>query len=146
MPLRRFRRQYQQLSQFERGRIIDMMGAGGSARRVVRLFSRSDCVVRRCWDQWIREISFTLRPGSGCPRQTNPRENRYIVRNARVQPTVSSAAIQGQGPSLGAPVSSATTRRHLAEGHVGSRCPLSVLPSTPSFGGVPSTKKLDCSK
>ncbi|GFV60617.1 hypothetical protein TNCV_2739661 [Trichonephila clavipes] len=29
MPLRRFRRQYEQLSQFERGRIIDMMGKLG---------------------------------------------------------------------------------------------------------------------
>ncbi|GFU42973.1 uncharacterized protein TNCV_3141171 [Trichonephila clavipes] len=29
MPLRRFRRQFEQQSQFERGRIIDMMEAGG---------------------------------------------------------------------------------------------------------------------
>ncbi|GFW16963.1 transposable element Tcb2 transposase [Trichonephila clavipes] len=34
MPLRRFRRQYEQLSQFERGRIIVMMEAGWLARRV----------------------------------------------------------------------------------------------------------------
>ncbi|GFV76963.1 transposable element Tcb1 transposase [Trichonephila clavipes] len=33
MPLRRFRSQYEQLSQFERGRIIGMMEAGWSARR-----------------------------------------------------------------------------------------------------------------
>ncbi|GFW49039.1 transposable element Tcb1 transposase [Trichonephila clavipes] len=33
MPLRRFRRQYEQLSQFERGRIIGMMEAGWSARQ-----------------------------------------------------------------------------------------------------------------
>ncbi|GFT59148.1 transposable element Tc1 transposase [Trichonephila clavipes] len=35
-------------------------------------------------------------------------------------------------PSLGAPVSSRTIRRHLAEGHLGSRRPLSVLPLTPT--------------
>ncbi|GFV80763.1 hypothetical protein TNCV_4619241 [Trichonephila clavipes] len=34
MPLRRFRRQYEQLSQFERWRIIGMMEAWWSARRV----------------------------------------------------------------------------------------------------------------
>ncbi|GFW15579.1 transposable element Tcb2 transposase [Trichonephila clavipes] len=56
MPLRRFRRQYEQLSQFERGRIIGMMEAGWSARRVAHQLGRSDCVVRRCWDQWIREM------------------------------------------------------------------------------------------
>ncbi|GFW59296.1 transposable element Tcb2 transposase [Trichonephila clavipes] len=104
MPLRRFRRQYEQLSQFERGRIIGLMGAGWSARRVARHLGHSDCVVRRCWDQWIREMSFTRKPGSGRPRQTSRREDRHIVRNVHVQPTASSAAIQAQvAPSLGAP-------------------------------------------
>ncbi|GFT93146.1 transposable element Tcb2 transposase [Trichonephila clavipes] len=55
-----------------------------------------DSVVRRCWDQWIREMSFKQRPGSGRPRQTSRREDRNIVRNALLQPTVSSAAIQAQ--------------------------------------------------
>ncbi|GFT16608.1 transposable element Tcb2 transposase [Trichonephila clavipes] len=96
MPLRRFRRQYEQLLQFERGRIIGMMEAGWSARRVARQLGRSDHVVRSCWDQWIREMSFTRRQGSGCPRQTSRREDCHIVRNARVQPTASSAAIQAQ--------------------------------------------------
>ncbi|GFX58749.1 transposable element Tcb2 transposase [Trichonephila clavipes] len=75
MPLRRFRRQYEQLSQFERGRIIGMMEAAVSARRVARQLGRSDCVVRKCWDQWIREMSFTRRPGSGRPRQTSRRKS-----------------------------------------------------------------------
>ncbi|GFX87384.1 integrase catalytic domain-containing protein [Trichonephila clavipes] len=46
MPLRRFRRQYEQLSQFERGRIIDMTEAEWSARRVDPPLGCSDCVVR----------------------------------------------------------------------------------------------------
>ncbi|GFX19008.1 transposable element Tcb2 transposase [Trichonephila clavipes] len=72
MPLHRFRRQYEQLSLFERERIIGMIEVRWSARRVARQLGPSDCVVRRCWDQWIREMSFTRRPGSGCPRQTRP--------------------------------------------------------------------------
>ncbi|GFV38700.1 HTH_Tnp_Tc3_2 domain-containing protein [Trichonephila clavipes] len=36
------------------------------------------------------------RAGSGRPRQTSRREDRHIVRNTRVQPTASSAAIQTQ--------------------------------------------------
>ncbi|GFV59037.1 transposable element Tcb2 transposase [Trichonephila clavipes] len=55
MPLRRFRRQYEQLSQSERGRIIGMIEAGWSVRQVARQLGRSDCIVRRCWDQGIRE-------------------------------------------------------------------------------------------
>ncbi|GFU84420.1 transposable element Tcb2 transposase [Trichonephila clavipes] len=77
MPLRRFRKQYEQLSQFERERIIGMREAGWSTRRAARQLSRSDCVVRR----W-------------------------------------------------APVSSRTIRSHLAEGHLGSRHPVCVLPWT----------------
>ncbi|GFU35657.1 transposable element Tcb2 transposase [Trichonephila clavipes] len=71
MPLRSFRRQHEQLPQFEKGRIIGMMEAGWSARRIARQLGRTDCVVRKRWDQWIREISFTRRPGSGRPRQTS---------------------------------------------------------------------------
>ncbi|GFX12991.1 transposable element Tcb2 transposase [Trichonephila clavipes] len=84
-----------------------MMEAGWSARRVAYQLGRSDCVVRRCWEQCIREISFTRRPGSGRLRQTSRRENGHIVRNARTQPTALSAAFQVQvASSLGAHVSS----------------------------------------
>ncbi|GFV61859.1 uncharacterized protein TNCV_4106641 [Trichonephila clavipes] len=92
MPLRRFRKQYEQLLQFER--IIGMMEAGWSARRAACQLGLSGCVVRTCWDQWIREMSFTRKPGSGSLRQTSRREDRHIVRNVRVQPTASSASSQ----------------------------------------------------
>ncbi|GFX18218.1 transposable element Tcb1 transposase [Trichonephila clavipes] len=44
------------LHQFERWRIIGMMEAGGSARRVARQLGRSDCVVGSHCDQCIREM------------------------------------------------------------------------------------------
>ncbi|GFT60065.1 transposable element Tcb2 transposase [Trichonephila clavipes] len=113
-----------------------MRKAGWSARRVARLLGRSDGVVISCWDQWIREISFRRRPGSGYPRQTNNREDRQIVRNARVHPTASSAAIQPHvAPLLRVLVPrgpSRTIRRYLAEEHLRWRCPLRVLPLTPT--------------
>ncbi|GFW04522.1 transposable element Tcb2 transposase [Trichonephila clavipes] len=81
----------------------------------------------------LKEMSFTRRIGSGCPRQTCRREDHHIVRNSRVQPTASSAAIQAQvAPSLVALVSFRTIRRRLTEGHLGSRHPLRVLPLTPT--------------
>ncbi|GFV67921.1 uncharacterized protein TNCV_664831 [Trichonephila clavipes] len=74
MPLRHFRRQYEQLSQFERRRIIGIKEAGWSAR-----------------------------PGSGLLRQTSRQNDSHIARNARVQPNASSVAIQAQvAPLLGA--------------------------------------------
>ncbi|GFU23306.1 transposable element Tcb2 transposase [Trichonephila clavipes] len=78
-------------------------------------------------------MSFTRRPGSGCPRQTSSQEDCHIVRYVPVQPTASSAAIQTQvAPSLRAPVSYRTKQRRLAEGHLGSRRPLRMLPLTPT--------------
>ncbi|GFU59924.1 transposable element Tcb2 transposase [Trichonephila clavipes] len=133
MPLRRFRRQFEQVSQFESRRIISMMEAAWPSVLIARQLGRSDCVVRRCWDQWIRDMLFTRRPGSGRPRQISRRKDCHIVRNARVQSTASSVTtIQAQvAPSLRAPVSSRIIRRRLAEGHLGSRCPLRLLPLTP---------------
>ncbi|GFX20210.1 transposable element Tcb2 transposase [Trichonephila clavipes] len=97
------------------------MEAGWSARRVACQLGRSDYVVRRCWDQWIREMSFIRKPGFGRSRQTSRREDHHIRRNSRVQLTASSATIQAQvAPSLGVPVSSRNIRRRLAEGHMGS--------------------------
>ncbi|PRD21352.1 UNVERIFIED_CONTAM: hypothetical protein NCL1_51967 [Trichonephila clavipes] len=116
-----------------------MKEAGWSTRRVARQLGRSDRVVRRCWDQWLQEMLFTRRPGSGCHRQNSRREDRRIVRNDREQPTVSSAAIQGQvAPSLGTSMSSRAMRKRLAEGHLGSRRSLCIAaldahPSTPRF-------------
>ncbi|GFX41044.1 HTH_Tnp_Tc3_2 domain-containing protein [Trichonephila clavipes] len=89
--------------------------------------------------------------GSGYRRQTSRRDDRHIVRNARVQRTASSAAIQAHvAPALGVLVSSRTIRRHLDKEHLGSWRPLRVLPltpthSTPPFGLMPRTRKLDCS-
>ncbi|GFV70069.1 HTH_Tnp_Tc3_2 domain-containing protein [Trichonephila clavipes] len=56
----------------------------------------------------------------------------HIVRSARLLPTVSSAFIQAQeAASLGAPVSSPTIRRCVAERHLDWWCSLHVLPLTP---------------
>ncbi|GFW54719.1 HTH_Tnp_Tc3_2 domain-containing protein [Trichonephila clavipes] len=90
-----------------------------------------DCALRMAGRG--RLTSFSVEYKTGRPRQTSRRENHHIARNARVQPTASSAAIQAQiASSLGAPVSSRTIRRRLAEGHLGSRRPLRVLPLTPN--------------
>ncbi|GFW13907.1 transposable element Tcb1 transposase [Trichonephila clavipes] len=78
MSLRHFRRHYEQLSQFERRRIIVMMEDGWSARRAARQLGHSDCVVTRYWGQWIPEVSFTRRPGSGCPRQTSRSDDNRV--------------------------------------------------------------------
>ncbi|GFY08926.1 transposable element Tcb2 transposase [Trichonephila clavipes] len=88
------------------------MEAGWSARREARQLGRSDCVVRRCWDLWIREMLFTQRPGSGRPRQTSRREDRYIAPGGRTF-------------GIASPVTCAALDAH---------------PSTPPFGVLPRAR------
>ncbi|GFV98651.1 transposable element Tcb2 transposase [Trichonephila clavipes] len=57
-----------------------MMEAGCSARRVARQLVRSDCVARRSWDQWIREMS--LRTPSTDQSSRRPPHRKKCPRTA----------------------------------------------------------------
>ncbi|GFT40434.1 hypothetical protein TNCV_1646361 [Trichonephila clavipes] len=46
MPRRRIRAHYEQLSEFERGRIIGLEEAGWANRRIARHMGRSDAAIR----------------------------------------------------------------------------------------------------
>ncbi|GFU64623.1 HTH_Tnp_Tc3_2 domain-containing protein [Trichonephila clavipes] len=132
MPLRRNRRQYERLTDFDRGRIIGLREAGWSNRRIGRHLGRSDMVVARCWQQWITEGRVYRRGGSGRPRNTNDREDRAIKRVATSAPTTSLASIQRHLPPSRHPVPSRETiRRRLTEVGLRSRRPLRRLPLTP---------------
>ncbi|GFX53586.1 transposable element Tcb1 transposase [Trichonephila clavipes] len=132
MSLRRNRRQYEQLTDFDRGRIIGLREAGWSNRRIGRHLGRSDMVVTRCWQQWITEGRVYRRGGSGRPRNTNDREDRAIRRVATSAPTTSLASIQRHLPPSRHPVPSRETiRRRLTEVGLRSRRPLRRLPLTP---------------
>ncbi|GFW21005.1 HTH_Tnp_Tc3_2 domain-containing protein [Trichonephila clavipes] len=116
MPLRRNRRQYEQLTDFDRGRIIGLREAGWSNRRIGRHLGRSDMVVARCWQQWITEGRVYRRGGSRRPRNTNDREDRAIRRVAISAPTTSLASIQRHlPPSRHSVPSKETIRRRLTE-------------------------------
>ncbi|GFX65448.1 transposable element Tc1 transposase [Trichonephila clavipes] len=53
MPRRRIRAQYEQLSEFERDRIIELKEGGWTNRRITRHMNRSDAAIRRCWQEWV---------------------------------------------------------------------------------------------
>ncbi|GFW40933.1 HTH_Tnp_Tc3_2 domain-containing protein [Trichonephila clavipes] len=80
MPLRRKRRQYEQLTDFDRGRIIGLREAGWSNRRIGRHLGRSDMVVARCWQQWIPEGRVYRRGGHPVPSRETIRRRLTEVR------------------------------------------------------------------
>ncbi|GFT47321.1 uncharacterized protein TNCV_3749081 [Trichonephila clavipes] len=109
MPGKRARRHFSQLSQFERGLIIGMKTAGWSTCCVAGQVDRSECAVRNCWERWTREGTHARKIGSGA---TTRREDRRIVRQALVDPTVTRSTIRAD---VGVAIVSQTISRHLAE-------------------------------
>ncbi|GFY31091.1 transposable element Tc1 transposase [Trichonephila clavipes] len=128
MPDKRGRRFFSQLSKFERGLIIGMKTAGWSTRRVAGQVDGSECAVRNCWEQWTREGTHARRTGFGATRKTTRREDRRIVRQALVNPTVTRSMIRAH---VGVAIVPQTISRHLAEANLKSKRPFRALPLTP---------------
>ncbi|GFX94740.1 HTH_Tnp_Tc3_2 domain-containing protein [Trichonephila clavipes] len=105
-----------------------MKTAGWSTRRVAGQVDRSECAVRNCWEQWTREGIHAEKTGSGATRKTVRREDRRIVRQALVDPTVTRSTIRSD---VGIAIVPQTISRHLAEANLKSKSPFRALPSTP---------------
>ncbi|GFU66926.1 transposable element Tc1 transposase [Trichonephila clavipes] len=128
MTGKRARRHFSQSSEFERGLIIGMKTAGWSTRRVAGQIDRSEWAIRNCWEQWIREGTHVRKTGSGATRKTTRREDRRIVRQALVDPTVTRSTIRAD---VGIAIVPQTISRHLAEAKLKSKRPFRALPLTP---------------
>ncbi|GFU80293.1 transposable element Tc1 transposase [Trichonephila clavipes] len=128
MPGKRAKRHFSQLSEFERGLIIGMKTAGWSTRSVAGQLDRSEFAVRNCWERWTREGTHARKTGSGAIRKTTRREDRRIVRQALVNPTVTHSTIRAD---VGVAIVPQTISRHLAEANLKSKCPFCALPLTP---------------
>ncbi|GFW07094.1 HTH_Tnp_Tc3_2 domain-containing protein [Trichonephila clavipes] len=139
MPGKRARRHFSQLNEFKRGLIIGMKTAGWSTRRVAGTVDRSECAVRNCWEQWTREGTHARKTGSGATRKTTRREDRRIVRQALVDPTVTLSAIRAD---VGVVIVPQTISRRLAEANLKTKCPFRALHLTPEhqncvYSGAP---------
>ncbi|GFW30926.1 transposable element Tc1 transposase [Trichonephila clavipes] len=127
MPGKRARRYFSQLSEFERGQIIEIKTADWSTRRDAGQVDRSECAVGNCWEQWTREGTYARKTGSGVTRKTTRREDRRIVRQALVDPTVTRSTLRAD---VGVAIVPQTISRHLAEANLKSKRPFRALPLT----------------
>ncbi|GFU64354.1 uncharacterized protein TNCV_1634881 [Trichonephila clavipes] len=93
MPGKRARRHFSQLSEFERGLIIGMKTTGWLTRRVSGQGDHLECAIRNCWEQWTREGTHERKTVSEATRKTTRREDRRIMRQALVNPTVTRSTI-----------------------------------------------------
>ncbi|GFX77221.1 transposable element Tc1 transposase [Trichonephila clavipes] len=102
MPRKRDRRHFSQLSEFERGLIIEIKTSGWLTRRVAGQVDRSE--------------------------KTTRRENQRIVRQALVDPTVTRSTIRAD---VGVAIVPQTISRHLAEANLKPKRPFPAIPLTP---------------
>ncbi|GFV18260.1 transposable element Tcb1 transposase [Trichonephila clavipes] len=71
-----------------------MKTARWMTRRVAGRMDRLECAVRNSWEQWTREGTCARKTGSGATRKTTRREDRRIVRQVLVDPTVTRSTIR----------------------------------------------------
>ncbi|GFX49917.1 transposable element Tc1 transposase [Trichonephila clavipes] len=126
--IRWIRRHFTQISEFEIGLIIGKKTAGWSTRRVAGQVDRSECAFRNCWEQWTREGTHARKTGSGGTRKTTRREDRRIVRQALVDPTVTRSTILSD---VGVAIVPQLIYRHIAEANLKSKRPFRALPLRP---------------
>ena len=65
MPRRRQREPYDQVPEFERGRMIGLREGGFSYREIAARTGRNATTVMRVWKQWTTENRTSRKSGSG---------------------------------------------------------------------------------
>ncbi|GFU22044.1 transposable element Tcb1 transposase [Trichonephila clavipes] len=105
-----------------------MKTAGWSTHRAAGQVGRSEWAVRNCWEQWTREGTHARKTGSGAITKTTRRDDRRILRQAFVDPTVTCSTIRAD---VGVAIVPKTISRHLAEANLKSKRPFRALPLTP---------------
>ncbi|GFV55474.1 transposable element Tc1 transposase [Trichonephila clavipes] len=90
--------------------------------RTIFVFQLLYCV------QWTRECTHAQKTGSAASRKTTRREDRRIVWQALVDPTVTRSTIRAD---VGVAIVPQTISRHLAEANLKSKCPFRALSLTP---------------
>ncbi|GBM54029.1 hypothetical protein AVEN_215401-1 [Araneus ventricosus] len=129
MPLRRRRSHYQQLTEFERGRVVGLREGGFSFRDIAERLARNVSTVHDCWQQWSREGTDSRRLGSERPRGNTEREDRRVRRMAVAHRTASAAEIRA---AVGTTVIQRTVANRLHQGQLRARRPVACIPLIPN--------------
>lgn len=131
MPRRKQRSSFDQVSEFDRGRIVAYRDCGLSFREIGSRVGRNQTTVMRICDRWMQEGTTDRRVRSHPPQCTTSRDDRQIVRMAVTDRSVTSRTIAQHIQSVTHhPVSARTIRRRLQQSGLSARRPLLRLPLT----------------
>ncbi|GFT06549.1 transposable element Tc1 transposase [Trichonephila clavipes] len=96
MPRRRKRAKFEQISEFERGRIVGLRVAELSYRAVAARVQRNSSTIMRVSKQWTDEGRTARKSGSGPRNVTSAHDGRRLVRMAQTDRTASSRQLVAQ--------------------------------------------------
>lgn len=131
MPRRKQRSFFDQVSEFDRGRIVAYRDCGLSFREIGSRVGRNQTTVMRICDRWMQEGTTDRRVRSHPPQCTTSRDDRQIVRMAVTDRSATSRTIAQHIQSVTHhPVSARTIRRRLQQSGLSARRPLLRLPLT----------------
>ncbi|GFU60188.1 transposable element Tcb1 transposase [Trichonephila clavipes] len=128
---RKQRSAFNQVSEFDRRRIVAYRNCGLSFKKIVSRVGRSQTTVMRICDRWMQEGTTDRRGRSHPPQCTTSREGRQIVHMAVTDRSVTSRTVAQHIESVTHhSVSARTIRRRLQQSGLSARRPLLALPLT----------------
>ncbi|GFW92558.1 transposable element Tcb1 transposase [Trichonephila clavipes] len=123
------RRSFDQVSEFDKGRIVAYRDCGLSFRKNGSRVGRNQTTTLRICDRWMQECTTDRRGRSHPPQCTTSSEYRQIVRMAVTDRSVTSRTVAQPIESVTHhSVSSRTIRRRLQQSGLSARRPLFGLP------------------
>ncbi|GFX61913.1 transposable element Tcb1 transposase [Trichonephila clavipes] len=133
MSRRKKRLAFDQVLEFDRGRIVAYLDCGLSFREIGSRVGRNKTTVIRICDRWMQKDTMERRGRSHSPQCTTSRENRQIVRKAVTDRSVTSRTVAQHIESITQhSVSARIIRRRLQQSGLSTRRPLLGLPLTKS--------------
>ncbi|GFU85803.1 transposable element Tcb1 transposase [Trichonephila clavipes] len=122
---------FDQVSQFDRGRIVAYRDCGLSFREIGSRVGRNQTTVLRICDRWMQKGTSDRRGRSHPPQCTTSREDMQIVRMAVTDRSVTSRTVAQHIESITPhSVSARTIQRRLQQSGLSARRPLLDLPLT----------------
>ncbi|GFV49335.1 transposable element Tcb2 transposase [Trichonephila clavipes] len=122
---------FEQISEFERGRIVGLREAGLSYRAVAARVQRNSSTIIRVSKQWTDEGRTARKSGSGPRNVTSAREDRRLVRMAQTDRTAFSRQLAAQWlTATRVSLCASSIRRRLLQRGLRARIPLCRIPLT----------------
>ena len=129
MPRRRESTQYQQVSAFERGRMVGLREAGLSNHDIAARTGHAATTVMRVWNQWREEGRTQRRSGTGPRSVTTAWDGNHLVRMAVTDHTASYTVLSRRwSTATSLDLSPSTVRHRLLKAGLVACIPLRRLP------------------